>query len=82
MGSTAGAKKRRLTGSGRDLYFQTREPLTQADPDLVFDVYDARIDGGFSFKTVPACSGEGCQGAAAGARAGAAARHRRRWKRR
>ena len=66
-GLNGGGEEGRLTGSGRDLYFQTREPLTQADPDLVFDVYDARIDGGFSFKTVPACSGEGCQGAAAGA---------------
>jgi hypothetical protein len=60
-GLNGGGEEGRLTGSGRDLYFQTREPLSQADPDLVFDVYDARIDGGFSFKTVPACSGEGCQ---------------------
>ena len=48
-GLNGGGREARLTGSGRDLFFQTPEPLTQADPDLAVDVYDARIDGGFSF---------------------------------
>jgi hypothetical protein len=65
-GLNGGGREARLTGSGRDLYFQTPEPLTQADPDLAVDVNDARIDGGFPFKPVPTCSGEGCLGAAAG----------------
>jgi hypothetical protein len=65
-GLNGGGREARLTGSGRDLFFQTSEPLTQADPDLAVDVYDARIDGGFTFRPVPTCSGEGCQGAAAG----------------
>jgi hypothetical protein len=72
-GLHGGGTEARLTGSGRDLFFQTSEPLTQADPDLAVDVYDARIDGGFSFKSVPACSGEGCQPAGAPARGPAAA---------
>ena len=65
-GLNGGGREARLTGSGRDLFFQTSEPLTQADPDLAVDVYDARVDGGFPSEPVPTCSGEGCLGAAAG----------------
>jgi predicted heme/steroid binding protein len=65
-GLNGGGREARLTGSGRDLFFQTPEALTQADPDLAVDVYDARIDGGFPFKPAPTCTGEGCLGAASG----------------
>ncbi len=51
----------RINGSGHDIYFTTTQELTADDVDNVSDVYDARIDGGFSFAAGPPCSGEGCQ---------------------
>ncbi len=36
-----------ITGSGKDVYFETPAALVPADVDLLPDVYDARIDGGF-----------------------------------
>jgi hypothetical protein len=50
-----------ITASGRDIYFQTRGALTPADGDSLVDVYDARLDGGFSFAPAATCSGEACQ---------------------
>jgi hypothetical protein len=49
-----------IAGSGRDIYFETNAALSPADGDERTDVYDARIDGGFSFAE-NVCSGEGCQ---------------------
>ena len=50
-----------ITASGQDIYFNTGAALTPADGDDLGDVYDARIDGGFSFAPPASCSGEACQ---------------------
>ena len=49
-----------LSGSGEDVYFGTEAQLTPSDGDGKADVYDARVDGGFSFAR-SICSGETCQ---------------------
>jgi len=53
------------SASGDDVFFATRERLTSADSDELVDVYDARVDGGFSAPSAPAaaCQGSVCQGA-------------------
>jgi hypothetical protein len=46
-----GGYKTLLLGSadeGRDVYFYTREKLVAQDDDTAADVYDARVEGGFS----------------------------------
>ncbi|HUC00534.1 MAG TPA: hypothetical protein VMS11_11965, partial [Solirubrobacterales bacterium] len=49
---------------GRNAFFVTREPLLGRDPDTAFDLYDARVDGGFVEPVVQApCSGDACRGA-------------------
>ena len=54
-----------MSASGADVFFLTRTPLVGGDRDHLVDVYDARIDGGFSAPTPEgSCSGESCQGAA------------------
>ena len=47
-----------ISGSGRDIYFETPGALTPSDGDAAGDVYDARIGGGFSFAAAAVCSGE------------------------
>ncbi len=56
-----GAKAAVIDGSGKNIYFSSTQKLTKNDTDSVNDVYDARIDGGFSFAHVENCTGEGCQ---------------------
>ena len=52
-----------MSASGSDIFFSTHVPLVPQDTDLLRDVYDARIDGGFPAPPAePPCSGEGCQG--------------------
>jgi hypothetical protein len=54
--------------SGDDVLFTTADRLVGQDTDSAVDIYDARIDGGFSAPAVPpACEGEGCQGRLSGA---------------
>ncbi len=54
--------------SGRDVFFQTIDPLVGQDTDTNVDVYDARIDGGFPAPVArPSCSGDACQGPLSGA---------------
>jgi hypothetical protein len=51
------------TPSGNDVFFATTQPLLARDPDTNYDIYDARVGGGFSEPpTSPACDGEGCRG--------------------
>jgi hypothetical protein len=54
-----------ITPSGEDVFFKTVQELAPQDTDAVFDIYDARVDGGFP--AVPAerrpCEGDACQGA-------------------
>ena len=57
-----------LSASGNDVYFATSTSLVpQDDGDVLTNVYDARIDGGFPTPAPePSCSGEACQGASSG----------------
>jgi hypothetical protein len=51
--------------SGRDVLFMSRSKLVGTDPDDSYDMYDARVEGGFAEPPPPppACAGESCQGA-------------------
>ena len=51
---------------GSDVYFFTREQLVGQDNDELYDVYDARVEGGLAAQNplaLPGCEGEGCKGA-------------------
>jgi hypothetical protein len=51
---------------GADVFFTTRERMVPADKDELIDVYDARVEGGFTSEAEaqPAeCAGEACQAA-------------------
>jgi hypothetical protein len=54
--------------NGRDAFFITRERLVGWDVDQGYDLYDARIGGGFPEPVAPppGCVGDACQGAASG----------------
>jgi hypothetical protein len=55
-----------LDSSGDDVFIYTPDPLLAQDGDTQFDLYDARIGGGFPARPVAAtCQGEACQGAPA-----------------
>jgi hypothetical protein len=49
--------------SGNDAFFVTRQQLTGTDVDNSYDLYDARVGGGFPEPppTPPACAGEACR---------------------
>jgi hypothetical protein len=48
--------------SGDDVFFTTAEGISPEDTDGAYDIYDARVGGGFSIQGPPApCSGAGCQ---------------------
>jgi hypothetical protein len=54
-----------ISATGSDIFFFTRSPLVGQDKDVLIDIYDARIDGGFPAPTVaPSCASEEwtCQG--------------------
>ena len=54
-----------MAASGSDIFFTTRAGLVGQDTDVLRDVYDARVGGGFPAPLAePSCSGEACQGAA------------------
>ena len=49
--------------SGADVLFTTVDQLVPQDTDTDVDIYDARVDGGFTAPTAPQeCSGDSCQG--------------------
>jgi Tol biopolymer transport system component len=56
-----GAESVVIDGSGDNIYITSSQQLTADDIDTVADVFDVRRGGGFSFKELPPCSGEGCQ---------------------
>jgi hypothetical protein len=50
--------------SGRDVFFETADQLVPQDTDTQLDVYDARIEGGFSAMSAGGtCAEDACQGA-------------------
>lgn len=54
------------SADGRDVFFTTLSDLVAQDGDQEWDVYDARIGGGFASAARPgACAGDDCQGTAA-----------------
>lgn len=57
------------SASGDDVFFVTRDQLTSADVDTSFDLYDARVGGGFPEPppSPPVCSSESCRPPQAGA---------------
>jgi hypothetical protein len=61
-GGAYGASALGITASGRDIFFETGQPLTAGDSGTEGDVYDARVDGGFPVAAPATCSGEACQG--------------------
>ena len=59
-----------IDASGQNIFFVTADQLVGQDTDEDYDVYDARIDGGFPAPTPAAnCSGEACQGPLSGSSA-------------
>jgi sugar lactone lactonase YvrE len=47
---------------GSDVFFETHSQLVKQDLDQKVDIYDARVDGGFTEEPATACTGTGCQG--------------------
>ncbi|HEV7771756.1 MAG TPA: hypothetical protein VGO48_00555 [Conexibacter sp.] len=54
------------SANGDDAFFVTREQLVGWDVDRAYDLYDARVGGGFPDPPVapPACTGDACRGQA------------------
>jgi hypothetical protein len=51
---------------GRNVFFATTQPLLKADTNAAYNIYDARVEGGFAeAQESAACEGEECRGAAA-----------------
>lgn len=55
------------SASGDDVFFATREQLVGQDNDASYDLYDARVGGGFASQNPPplppTCLGDTCRGA-------------------
>ena len=50
------------SATGNDVFFVTRQQLVPQDGDGGFDLYDARVNGGFPVPpSTPPCSGDGCK---------------------
>src|ERR1022692_3935397 len=51
--------------NGSDVFFTTLQQLVSRDMDRSYDIYDARVDGGFAEQGYqPECADEGCRGLA------------------
>jgi hypothetical protein len=62
-GGGVGTGEAAMSSSGSDIFFTTAIPLVGQDTDLLRDVYDARIGGGFPAPPAePSCSLNACQG--------------------
>lgn len=66
--STSGSYFLDASDNGSDVFIATREKLSAWDTDNAYDIYDARIDGGFPEpETEQACEGtEECRGPGSG----------------
>lgn len=54
-----------VSASGDDVFFYTPQSLVPSDTDGLYDLYDARVNGGFPVQPEPApCEGNGCHGPA------------------
>jgi hypothetical protein len=66
--SSGTSSRRSLLGgiSGQDLYFGTESQLVGQDRDRLYDIYDARLNGGLANQWPPdppaPCEGEACKG--------------------
>jgi hypothetical protein len=61
--SSGGGRGVGISPSGRDIFFTTDAPVLAADGDVITDIYDARVGGGFDRpQTAPPCFGDGCLG--------------------
>lgn len=49
------------SANGNDVFFVTGQQLVAQDGDQAYDLYDARVGGGFFPATPPPCSGEACR---------------------
>jgi hypothetical protein len=47
---------------GKNVFFATSQGISPSDTDGGYDVYDARVDGGFATTGESACQGDACQG--------------------
>jgi hypothetical protein len=56
-----GGEVPKIDATGKNIYFVTAQPLSPDDTDLVGDIYDARVEGGFAAPRPTPCSGEACQ---------------------
>jgi Tol biopolymer transport system component len=56
-----------VTPDGKNIFFETQDPLVATDTDTITDVYDARVEGGFpALAGAPSCMGESfCRGQSA-----------------
>ncbi len=65
---TRGATLAFISPSGSDVFFGTFDQLVSRDTDSQEDLYDARVDGGFSEPPpLPPCEADACQGQLSGA---------------
>jgi hypothetical protein len=49
------------TPDGRNVFFVTAQALVRSDTRTDFDLYDARVGGGFAEPLIPQCEAEGCR---------------------
>jgi hypothetical protein len=61
--NTTGTQLGGLDATGVNVFFSTLDQLSPQDGDTNWDLYDARVAGGFPVPPTPAgCEGEACQG--------------------
>jgi hypothetical protein len=66
-----GPPEPQLDASGEDVFFRLALSLVPEDSDTQFDLYDARVDGGFPGVVAPVvCGGAGCAPAVGGSGVG------------
>ena len=51
------------TPDGSNVFFVTAQALVRSDIKSDYDLYDARVDGGFAEPLIPLCEAEGCRSA-------------------
>jgi hypothetical protein len=59
---TKGSSFKGIDASGENAFFISQNRLVPQDTDELWDVYDARVNGGFQTSAQEPCSGDTCQG--------------------